>query len=216
MRAVLLAICVCAPALAQGTDPKPKAEDYPIHGNAEGTEIGAEYMVHSFSRGEESYIARDYLSVEVALYPAKGQTLHLSESQFTLRVNGKKQAIQASAPTMVAASLTHPEWGQPSHVQLSGGVPGGPQIGIGQPRPPQIPQTPIPGTPNPPVDIPRDNGGVIPRERVKPEQLVVETALPEGEHKRAASGFVYFPYSGKTTGIKSLELIYEGAVLKLR
>jgi hypothetical protein len=117
---------------------------------------------------------------------------------------------------MVAASLTHPEWAQPSHVQMSGGPAGGPQIGIGQPPRQQIPGMPYPGSPNPPVDVPRDNGGVTPRERVKPEQLLLETALPEGDRHAAASGFLYFPYTGRTTAIKSLELLYDDVVLKLR
>jgi hypothetical protein len=30
------------------------------------------------------------------------------------------------------------------------------------------------------------------------------------------SGFLYFPFTGKTSSIKSLELIWQGASLKLR
>ena len=54
-----------------GTTPKPKAEDYDVHAKAGEFEIGAEFMGHSFSGGEAMYIARDYLTVEVGLYPAK-------------------------------------------------------------------------------------------------------------------------------------------------
>jgi hypothetical protein len=35
-------------------------------------------------------------------------------------------------------------------------------------------------------------------------------------HRGAVSGFLYFAYQGKTSSIKSLELMYEAAVLKLR
>lgn len=53
-----------------GATPKPKAEDYDVHAKAGELEIGAEFMGHSFSGGEAMYIARDYLTVEVGLYPA--------------------------------------------------------------------------------------------------------------------------------------------------
>ena len=76
MRCFVLAIAASC-AFAQGTEPKPKPEDYPVHGQArvEGKTvgIGAEFMVHSFSRGEESYIASDFLVVEVALFPPRGE-----------------------------------------------------------------------------------------------------------------------------------------------
>jgi hypothetical protein len=56
----------------------------------------------------------------------------------------------------------------------------------------------------------------VEREPVKPEELLAETALPEGEHGGAVSGFLYFAYKGKAGTIKSLELLYSEAVVKLR
>jgi hypothetical protein len=46
--------------------------------------------------------------------------------------------------------------------------------------------------------------------------LVVETALPLGPQKWPVSGFLYFAFTGKTSSIKSLELIYNSTVLRLR
>jgi hypothetical protein len=43
-----------------------------------------------------------------------------------------------------------------------------------------------------------------------------ERRLPEGEFKGAVSGYLYIPFKGKTASIQSLELIYDGTVLKLR
>lgn len=51
---------------------------------------------------------------------------------------------------------------------------------------------------------------------MKPEELVVQTALPEGSRRGPVSGYLYFAYKGKTASIKTLELLYEDAVLRLR
>jgi hypothetical protein len=40
--------------------------------------------------------------------------------------------------------------------------------------------------------------------------LALQTALPEGEHRGPASGFLYFPYRGKVAHIRSLELVFTG------
>jgi hypothetical protein len=104
--------------------------------------------------------------------------------------------------------VAHPEWrGDPHHVQAGAGV-GSATVGIGMP---------VPGQPSAPPHAPPDNAsGLPPRERVKPEQLVIDTALPQGEHRGPVSGFLYFAYTGRTSAIKSLELCDEDAVLKLR
>jgi hypothetical protein len=51
---------------------------------------------------------------------------------------------------------------------------------------------------------------------VTPQELLVQTALPVDPHRGPVSGFLYFPFTGKTSSIKSLELIWQGASLKLR
>jgi hypothetical protein len=194
------------------TEHKPKPEDYPAHTQAsvlgKTVGLGAEFMVHSFSAGEDSYIAPAFLVVEVALYPEKGGTLQVSPTQFTLRINGKKQPLIAQPPGLVASSLSHPEGNQRPRFQLGGGM-GGIGAGTGQPRPNTMPG-------QDPQQMPRDNSGEERRPRVKPEELVVKTALPQGEFKGPVSGFLYFSYKGKAGSIKSLELLYEDAVIKLR
>ena len=206
-------------AFAQGTDPKPKPDDYPVQAQVQilgnPVALGAEFMVHSFSRGEEAYIAPDFLVVEVALYPPKGVTIPVSPSQFTLRVNGKKP-LAAQPPGLVASSLSHPEWQSRPRFEAGGGM-GGIGVGTGQPRPVDFPgQTPQPGSrlPSPPKDDP--SGGLAQRERVSPQQLVADTALPQGEIHAPLSGFLYFNYKGKISSIKSLELLYEDTVIRLR
>src|ERR1043166_8807241 len=63
----LLLLCCADLAWTQGTDPKPKAEDYETNGRAQSIAIGAEYMVHSFTGEGKTFFAPDFLVVEVAL-----------------------------------------------------------------------------------------------------------------------------------------------------
>ena len=66
------------------------------------------------------------------------------------------------------------------------------------------------------MEVPEYNPTGIHKEPVKADVLVIETALVEGPHHSAISGFLYFPFRGKIGSIKSLELLYRDAVLKLR
>jgi hypothetical protein len=218
MRYWLLLFSVGA-AFAQGTEPKPKAEDYEVHASTGAAAIGAEYMVHSFSRGDRAFLAKDYLVVEVALFPPKDQTIEVQNANFSLRINGKRTVLMPEAVSLVAASLQHPEWEQPgpnAEIDASAGNAG---VVIGGPprnRNP-FPGSNPPGTqPVPPVPVPRDNPGGVEKEQVKAEVIAVETALVEGGHHAAFSGFLYFAYRGKANSIKTLELLYQDAVLKLK
>ena len=215
MRWILATLCASV-ALAQGTDPKLKPEDYEAHGQAKSADIGAEFMIHSFSGHGLTYIAEDYLVVEVALYPPKDHEMVVKAGEFALRVNGRK-AISPQPPSMVVSSLQHPEWQTPRGVQAGGGI-GNIGVILGGPRRPQTPYpNPEPTTPGPPRAPVPDNPSRIDREPpMTASQLLTETALPEGRYHGAVSGFIYFPYKGKASAIKSVELLFEDAVVKLR
>jgi hypothetical protein len=206
-------------AWAQGTEPKPKAEDYEAHATARTAAIGAEYMVHSFSRGDRTFLAKNYLVVEVALYPQKGETIAVRNGDFSLRINGRKTALLPEAVSMVAASLQHPEWEEQRPNGEIGASTGNGGVVLG--GPPRN-ATPFPGSnppgsqPRPPVDVPRDNPSGMEKETVKADVVAVETALVEGPHRSPVSGFLYFAYRGKPSSVKTLGLLYEDAVLKLK
>jgi hypothetical protein len=217
MRHVLW-IFSAALAFGQGTEPKPKPEDYDAHAGARTVAIGAEFMVHSFSRGQESFLANNYLVVEVAIYPPKGETIDLHDGQFSLRINGKKPPLPPQSPSMVAASLQHPEWEQPGPRIEAGAGAGNTGVIFGAPprNTNPFPGSNPPGS-RPPMPAPRDPGAGLPK--APPETadaVLMETALPEGPHHAAISGFLYFPYRGKISSLKTLELLYDDAVLKLR
>lgn len=176
----LLLLCLTGAAFAQGTTPRQKPEDYPVHAQTRSATLGAEFMVHSFSAGEQSYFVRGFLVVEVALYPPKGHMVDTHSGNFVLRINGHRQESLPQPPSVVAAAVAHPEWNSRRRVEADAGV-GPASVGIGHPRPTQIPGVPMPGQPPPPPQVPQDNpSGLPPRDRVKPEQVVLDTALPEG------------------------------------
>ena len=207
-RAALLFLALAGTLAAQyGTSPKASAQDYPVRAKLEKLSIGAEYLVHSFSSGREMFIAKDYLVVEVALYPANGESLLVSCGQFGLRVNGHKQALAPHAPEIVANSLKYPDRDNSPHAVAALGP-----VVFGQPRPVErFPGDPDARTGPPPPRAPDDNPSGLDKEPpVKPEELVVQAALPDGEHHGPTSGFLYFPYRGRAGRIRSLELVFAG------
>ncbi len=204
----LLSLLVGMLPAQYGTAPKPSEQDYPVHAKLEKLSIGAEYLVHSFSGGppnaSATFIANDYLVVEVALYPAKGEYLAVNAAQFSLRINGK-QVLDPQPAGFVAGSLKYPDW--ETHPRTMASV--GPVI-FGAPPPterfPGDPQgLPAPPAPRAPTDNP---SGMDKQDAVKADELVIQTALPEGEHHGPVSGYLYFAYRGKLKRIHTLELDY--------
>src|SRR5437660_9533749 len=142
---------------AQGTTPKPAPTDYDVHGQSGALDIGAEYMVHSFSSGEEMFLAERYLVVEVALYPVmKNDPVQVDLRQFSLRINNKTM-IPAQPAANAAASLRQSPYMYRQPGRMSGSAGGGPiDVGVGQPRP--VPGSPqdrrMPGPPRTPQSDP--------------------------------------------------------------
>jgi hypothetical protein len=214
MRFALLLLLAAAVAIGQGTDPKPKAEDYDVHAETPKGALGAESMVHSFSGQGQTYIAKDYLVIEVALYPPKDETIQVHSFDFSLRINGKT-TLQPVSPSVVASALQHPDWQQQDrHVAAGAGV-GNTSVILGRPTASRIPGGPEPQR-LPRTSDPVDHSGIDREPRIKAEELVVQTALPEDPHRGPISGYIYFPYKGKPSAIKSLDLLFEGVSIKLR
>ena len=208
-----IAFCLStALAFAQGTRPKPSPTDYDVHVMAGPVDIGAEYMVHSYSSGEQMFLAERYLVVEVAIYPPlKDDPVTIDLAKFGLRLN-HKTLLHADPPAQAAASLQQSPWAVQQPSRVSGGIGVGP---IGVP----IGQSPYPQTgryPNPPRAPEPDPPGGIERTRVSPEEVLLNTALPAGPHKGPVSGFLYFPFTGKPGSLKSVELVYDSVTLKLK
>jgi hypothetical protein len=202
-------------AFAQGTKPKPSAAEYDVQIMYGSVDIGAEYMVHSYSNGENMFLAERYLVAEVAFYPLmKEDEVNIDVKLFGLRLNGKT-LLPVQDPAQVAASLRYSPYAMQRQSPISGSVGAGPlDIPIGQ-------QGPVPGGPQnrrpaPPRTTESDPGNGVERQRVSAEEVLMQTALPAGPHKGPVAGFVYFPYSGKTSSLKTVELVYGQATLKLK
>jgi hypothetical protein len=218
MRYLVFLAVVPLAAHAQGTQPKASAAEYPVQAESGNLAIGAEYMVHSFGGGELMYLAENYLVVEVALFPPKGESVTADAAKFALRVNGKKTLLYAQSPALVASHLNQRGWETPRGATADLGV-GGVDIGLGHPQD----RDPVTGAPrgrrlpNPPrapdAGVP---GGGEARQRERPEEVLIRTALPEDPHRPAVSGFLYFPYQGKASGVKSIDLLFQDAVMKLK
>lgn len=187
MRLLLFAI----PLLLFATDPRKKAADYPAHAESDQVAVGAEYLVHSFSNGTVMLLAPDFLVVDTALYPKGPLTVHRDD--FRLRVTmdkGEPLLLATQAPQFVG--LTQ-QYSPMAGTNQQPRFPGDP--GVGQQR------TPIPR----PARGQDDNV-----EPESPGQAAVRTALPEGEIHSAQGGFLFFPFSGKTKKIRSMDLLYKG------
>lgn len=213
--AAIAAVCtlLAAQTAPEGTPVKPKAADYPIHARAGNLEIAAEYMVRSFGLDGQMFATGDYLVVEVALFPPRGETLTVSTAAFTLRMNGRKQLIHPQAPGFVAASLKYPDWQQSPRLEAGAGT-GNTGVIIGRPDPverfPGDPRarTRLPAPPRAPG--PENRSGIERKPEPAADEIAVRAALPEGPARGPVSGFLYFAYRGKMKSVKSLELVYSG------
>lgn len=193
-------------ALLQQPQERAKPSDYPVHGVNGSTGIGVEYMAHSLMVDGRTAFVSDYLVIEVEVFPKRGESVMVSQNQFTLRVNGKNPALLAQSSGMVSASLKYADWDRQKRLDATVG-----DVRLGYPqRTPRFPgdptTRPLPAPPRAPTD--QDRSGIEKQPEETADQLVVKWALPEGEASKPVKGFVYFPHKGKPGSIKKLELIY--------
>ncbi len=216
-----LLLLLATPLFCQGTEPRKSAAEYPVQASLPEVSFGAEYLVRSVSARSRTFFIPDYLVVEVAVFPAAGKTATLSHREFTLHIN-KKDTLYPQSAGFVAASLKYPDWERRRQFEAVAGA-GDSAVILG--RPPAVGR--FPGDPRdsrnrlPPAPKAPASDESHPRpEAVRADEAVEETILAQGEIRRPRSGYLYFPYKGKTTSLRSLELVYHGPAgqtrLKLR
>ena len=178
----------------KGLPPRVSPTDYQVQGKAGEITIAAEFDGHAVPVEEGSPLsAEEYVVVEAALYGPAGTKLTLSPGQFSLRINGKKQAVPSEPFEVVFKSLKDPEWIPPdtgdkkSKTSIGGGGGGG----AGDNSPPPTPKMPL-------------------ELRRAMELKVRRAAMPEGDRPLPQAGLLFFSYRGKEKSISSLELIYQG------
>ena len=104
MSKLLAVALVSALWLLGETEPKNKAADYPAHGTAGNISVGADYLVHSIPAGNQTFLARDYLVVEVAVFPGKDAPVEIGGNTFALRISGKKLVLTPDSPYSAGAA----------------------------------------------------------------------------------------------------------------
>jgi hypothetical protein len=179
-------------AEAKGMPLRATPSDYQAHAQAGSVTIAAEFKGHSIASSQIVLITEEYVVVEAALFGAADARITLSSADFSLRINGKKPLT--SVPYgLVVGSVKDPEWEPPvppeskSKSKVSGG---GKEKGEGN-------EPPVPV--KVPIEVLRDWA-----------QRVRKATLPEGDRPLPQAGLIYFQHRGKTQGIQSIELIYNG------
>jgi hypothetical protein len=179
---------------AVGLAPRATPADYQYRVTAGMLTICGEFMGHGVPTEEGGpYSTENYVVVEAALYGAPGAKIQLSYRDFSLRINGKKQAEPSQPYVTVFANLKDPEWEPTASetaalAQTSIGGAGGTQSDRFKQAPPKMPMA----------------------LRHTMEQRVLKASLSEGERALPQAGLLFFEYRGETKGIRTMELIYNG------
>ncbi len=201
-----LSFALCAAAFAQpstgpqGVPPRAAPSDYPAHAQAGQITIAADFTGHNIPTREGPLTTEDFVAIEVGFYGPADAKLVLSAEDFTLRINGKKPLPEQSYEDMLR-SLRDPEWIPPDSSSSSGSkktnVTGSGDSGSKDLNAPPPPPPPMP---------PELRRAMAVRVR-RDSMMIGDRALPQ-------AGLLFFPYSGRTEGIKSIQLIYSGAAGK--
>src|SRR5579871_5653786 len=88
-----------------GTPPRAAATEYQAQGKAGAVTIGAEFMGHSVPTPEAIYNTEDYVVIEAGYFAAPGTKLPISWSNFSLRINNKKEPVPSEPDEKVLHSL---------------------------------------------------------------------------------------------------------------
>lgn len=212
MRVLALFALLLGLSYAAGREPKPKPAEYRAHAVSGGLTIAADYLIRSFGSGTQTYWTPEYLVVEVALYSDSRDPVQINSNAFALRFNCRKDVLYAQTPGMVASSLKYQDWERRRGWEAEGGA-GDTGVIVGQP----VPTERFPGDPSgrrvprpPRVPEAENRTGIEKEVPPTPAEIASSQALPEGSQTLPVAGYLYFPYTGKTTKLKSVELIYQG------
>jgi hypothetical protein len=185
---------------AKGLPPRISPAEYQAHAQAGAITIAAEFSGHAIGTSQGPLLTEDYVVVETGFFGPPEARTKLSIDDFSLRINGKKVALPGLPYGMVLSSLKDPEWEPPIKAdKAKSSMSTGGQGESNDPPPP--PKMPFPV-------------------RRAMEQRVQKATLPEGDRALPVAGLIFFQYRGKTQGMRSVELIYDGpagkATLKLQ
>jgi hypothetical protein len=210
-RVVLLAIAgLCLQAADTGLPPRASAADYAVHRSVPDAEIAAERLkADRVTKTFSSEIARDYVVIEVAVYPRNGTIIDVQLSDFALRFAGQQETHpdtpeEASAPLREAPGIK-----RPVEVTSETGV-----VVSTQKDPVTGRRTTDVGTYEATgVAVGNPQSNPLPSPSHGPDPRVLEDklqakALAEGKTDKAIAGYLYFPRPPKKPSNNLLELVY--------
>jgi hypothetical protein len=207
----LFAALIVFATAATALDVRKSPEEYAVQGRTADFKIGADFMVRSFLAGGAGALHR-----RLSPGGSRPSTLRprttIDLRRFVLRVNGKTPLL-TQTPGFVAASMKYPDWQMRPNLQAGVGM-GDRGILIGRPRPAaRFPGDRRPDIGNPPGRTTIDSP---PKEEMDYVRLVEDASLPEGKRIKPVAGYLYFPFDGKLKSVKTVELLIDDVVLKLR
>jgi len=180
----------------QGLPPRASPSDFPAQAKLGAVTLAAEFAGHGIPTPDGALSTESYVVVEVAFFGADGTRLPMSFSDFSLRVNGKKNATPSESWEHVGTSAKDPDWTPPEKPDKGGGGILGAVGGGGGANDSKEP-------PHPPAELRRSWA-----------QRVKKAALADGDRLLPQDGLLYFSYGGSAKSIRSLELIYTGSAGK--
>ncbi|HPT29171.1 MAG TPA: hypothetical protein PLZ95_22320 [Bryobacteraceae bacterium] len=197
--ALAAAHCLCAqtPNVArevQGLPARVAPADYQAHTQVGKVTMAAEFTGHGVPNAQEALYSDGYVVVEVGLFGPADARLTIAATDFSLRINGKKDPLPSQQWGLAAKEIRDPEWVSPeaeTGSQSKGGIS---SSGGGK-----EPGAPPPSPPKPPIELLRSW-----------QQRVKKAAISEGDRALPQAGLIFFQHRGKVENIRSLELIYAG------
>lgn len=211
---------------SRGLRPRPAPADYPAHEASQEVTVAAAVLTPNQVKATFSTDLKDYLVIEVGVYPAAGQTLDIIRTDFAIRAGTQGELVRAANPEAIAASnqrKSNPPPSRPSDVTIyptatigyesgtwtdpttgqrrhAGGVytDTGVGVAVGDPG---YPQPPRPGSTD--------------RDRDVMSQELTDRMLPEGNTAMPIAGYLYFRLPAKVR-TSALELQYFAPAGKVR
>jgi hypothetical protein len=178
---------------AKELPPRATPADYQAHAQVGTVTIAADFAGHGVPTPDSVFSTEDYLVVEVGVFGPPAARLNVSYKDFSLRLNGKKSPLAAQPYEVVFHSLKDPEWVPPVPAESKSKT--GINTGGGGDSAPAPVHMPI---------------GL----ELAMEQKVKKASIPEGDRALPEAGLLFFQHGGKLSGLRSIELIYNGAAGK--
>ena len=216
--AVVFAVAASSFAAApesRGLKPRPDASEYPSTKQHKDFTLAARVLTtDEVQSGFVTDLERRYAVVEVAIYPAAGKEIEVSDLDFSLRYDGRATWTRAAAPRAAAAAIrrrnaksrdrditltptigighsTGPDWGDG---RRGGGTSVGTGVGVGIGGG---------GHPDPPPASTDEDRAVMERE-------LTDKALPLGRVTAPVAGYLYFPLPQRKSVVAE-ELEFDGS-----